>query len=360
MIRLLDWYIIRKFIGTFFYSIALILIVVIVFDISEKTQDFIDRDPPLKAIVFDYYLNFVPYFANLFSPLFVFIAVIFFTSRMAYRTEIVAILSSGISFNRLLFPYMIGATIIATLSLFLNLFIIPHANRDRLEFEEIYIRNKVQFKETNIHRQISPGVFYYMQGFSTYNNIGFKFSLEKFSNNQLVYKLNSEFIQWDSLKNKWTIHNYYIRELGNGVQEKIRKGDKLDTTLNIDRKEFYRRTNSKEMMTAKELDEFISSEKMKGAGNVEEYELEKYQRISFPFATYILTLIGVALASRKVRGGIGLHIGVGLLISFGFILFMQFSSVFAKSGIVSPLIAAWIPNAIFIIIAILLLRLAPK
>lgn len=357
--KLIDKYIIRKFLGTFFFSLALIIMIVVVFDISEKLEDFIDKKAPLKAIIFEYYFNFIPYIINLFSPLFTFIAVIFFTSQMATRTEIVAILSSGVSYRRLLFPYMLSATVITILSLLLNNFVIPHATKKQMAFEDQYIRNEFYNNDKNIHKQLSPGNYIYMERFITSELTGVRFSIEKFAAGKLYYKLVSESIRWDSTSQKWSINNYYVRYI-NGMDEFIKKGTRIDTTLGFTPAEFGRKDNTVGTMNYKELNEYIVSERLKGSDNIELYEIEKYRRFSFPFATFILTLIGVSLASRKVRGGIGMHIGLGIFISFTFIMFMQVSTTFAAGGLVSPLISVWIPNFIFSFLAWYLLSKAQK
>lgn len=357
--KIIDRYIIRKFLGTFFFAMLLIILIVVVFDISEKIEDFVSKKAPLKAIIFDYYLNFIPYFVNLFSPLFTFIAVIFFTSKMASRVEIVAILSSGISYRRLLFPYMLSATVIAFLSLYLNNFVIPKATKKRMAFENLYVGSPYHNNDTHIHVQTSPGNYIYLQSYSTADNIGYKFSIEKFNKGSLFYKLSSENIKWDSIKQSWTINKYYIRHI-NGMNEKIIKGERLDTILDFTPKEFGRKNNQIETKDYYELNELIASEKLKGAAKIEFLEIEKYKRIAFPFATFVLTIIGVSLASRKIRGGIGMHIGLGLLISFAYILFMQVSTTFAAGGLLSPMIAVWVPNIIFTFIALYLLKIAQK
>jgi lipopolysaccharide export system permease protein len=359
VLKLIDRYIIGKFLGTFVFSLLLIILIVVVFDISEKIEDFIGKEAPFKAIVFDYYLNFIPWIINLFSPLFTFIAVIFFTSRMASRTEIVAILSSGVSYTRLLYPYMLSATVIALLSLILNNFVIPHSTKNRVEFENKYIRNEFYNRDKNIHKQISPGTYIYLQNYNTEENTGYKFSIEKFSKGKLFYKLMAESIKWDSIHASWAINNYYIRYI-NEMDEYIKKGTLLDTTLAFKPDEFGRKDNTIEAMDYYELDSYIASEKLKGSDNIELIYLEKYRRIAFPFATFILTLIGVSIASRKVRGGIGMHIGLGIGISFTFIMFMQITTTFAASGLVSPLLAVWIPNIIFSFLAWYLLKVAQK
>lgn len=359
MMKKIDVYIIRKFLGTFFLSIVLILMIVIVFDISERMEDFLAKKPPLHAIIFDYYLNFLPFFANLFSPLFTFIAVIYFTSRMAYRSEIIAILSSGVSFRRLLFPYMLSATVLAGLSLYLNHFVIPQANKKRLAFEELYLRDRYYNQDKNIHRQIEPGTFIYFTSYNNENNIGYQFSMEKIQNGVRSYYLKSDFIKWDSVKNKWSVENYFIRKI-DGMHEKIISGSKLDTVFNFEPAEFGKRENRIEAMQSPELNRFIADEKEQGSSLIPTYEVEKYGRTAFPFATFVLTLIGASVASRKVRGGIGWHIGVGLLISFSYILFMKVSTTFATNGSFPAIIAVWIPNVIFILLALFMLRAAPK
>ncbi len=358
--KLLDRYIIRKFLGTFFFAMALIILIVVVFDISEKLDDFIAKEAPLKAIIFDYYFNFIPFFLNLFSPLFTFIAVIFFTSQMANRTEIVAILSSGVSYTRLLYPYMLSATVIAGLSLYLNNFVIPHSTKKQIAFEDTYIRNEFHNNDRNIHKQISPGNYIYMERYSTDDNTGYKFSIEKFSKGKLYYKLMAESIKWDSTKSHWAIQNYYIRFI-NGMDEFIKKGTLIDTTFAFTPEEFGRKDNTVGTMDYYELNKYIDSEKLKGSDNIELYEIEKYRRTAFPFATFVLTLIGVSIASRKIRGGIGMHIGLGILISFTFIMFMQVSTTFATSGSsITPLMSVWIPNVLFGFLAWYLLKIAQK
>jgi lipopolysaccharide export system permease protein len=358
-VKKIDLYILRKFLGTFFFSISLIIIIVIVFDISEKIEDFINKKAPLHAIIFDYYFNFIPYFVNLFSPLFTFIAVIFFTSRLASRTEIVAILSSGVSFYRMLYPYLLASVVITVMSLYLNNFVIPHANKKRIDFEEQYVRNPYSNQDRHIHRQIGPGTFMYIERYDNSENIGHQFSLEKIRDGKLYYKMMADFIEWDSLKSQWRVNNYFVRYISDN-KESVRTGNTIDTTFNFTPKDFGRKLVNMEMMNYYELNQYIRDEKMKGTDNIEAYEIEKYSRIAFPFVTFILTLIGVALASRKVRGGIGLHIGMGLLISFSLILFMRVSTVFAQSGLVPAYVAVWIPHIIFGILAVYLVRKAPK
>jgi lipopolysaccharide export system permease protein len=359
-LHIIDWYIIRKFLGTFFFTIGLIVAIAVIFDLSEKIDDFLENNAPIRKILFDYYLNFIPYFAVLFSPLITFISVIYFTSRMAYSTEIIAILSSGVSFKRLLVPYFIAAFALTLFFFILNNFIIPHANARKLNFEEIYYHNAPKVvRERNIHKQIEPGIFVYLESFNTINNSGRKFSMEKFEKGKLVSKLFSDEIRWDSTKNKWHIKNYYIRDFLNEHQS-LHEGKEIDTTIALTPGEFRRRDNAVEAMNLGELNRFVREQKLQGAADIDLYLIEKHRRFSFPFSTFILTLIGVSVSSKKVKGGIGMQLGIGLLISFSYIGFMQFSSQFAISGAFSPFVAVWIPNVIFAVISVFIYRLAPK
>lgn len=355
----LDWYIIKKFLGTFLFSIVLILVIVIVFDISEKIDDFLENQAPIKEILFEYYLNFIPFFANLFSPLFVFIAVIFFTSKMANNTEIIAILNSGMSFWRMLLPYLISAIILAFFSFFLANFIIPPANKIRIDFENKYIRNNYHINERDIHIQIQKGQYVFLESYNSDKDIGYKFALEHIENGELKAKLQANYILWDSISGNWQINKWQKRfflETG----EKITKGEKLDTAIHLHPKDFKTKLSSVETMNYPELNHFIQEEELKGTANIVFHKIEQQKRIAFPFASIILTIIGVAIASRKIKGGIGLHLGAGLLLSFTYILFMQISTTYATKGNLSPDLAVWIPNILFIFIAIFLILKTPK
>jgi lipopolysaccharide export system permease protein len=359
-LKIIDAYIIGKFLGTFFLAIALILTIAVVFDISEKIDDFIENDASLKKVIFEYYLNFIPYFAVLFSSLFTFISVIYFTSRMAYNTEIIAILNSGMSFRRLLRPYLISATVIALFSFLLNDLVIPDSNKIKLAFEEEYIHNRpVKFKTKNFHRQVEPGIYVYLENYSTISKVGYNFSLEKFENGELVSKLMADQIRWDTSKSKWSLRRYYIRDI-DGLNETLTKGRVKDTTINIKPEDFSRRINVVETMNLRELDQFIKQQTMQGETNVKAFQIERHKRIAFPFSTFILTFIGVAVSSRKVRGGIGFQIAIGVVISFSYILFMQFSTQFSIGGLLPVALSVWLPNIIFLVVALFLFRMAPK
>lgn len=358
MLHKIDFYIIKKFLGTFFYAIALIISISIVFDVSENIDDFISKDVPVKAIVFDYYLNFVPYFANLFSGLFTFIAVIYFTSKLAYNTEIIAILSSGVSFNRLMRPYLVGASVIVLFSYLLGNYIIPPANKNKNDFRHMYIGTRKAGTERNIHRQIEPGVFVYMDSYNASLDVGYKFTIEKFVDRKMVSKLSANSIKWDREKKTWVLNSYYIRDI-DGYDEKIISGLERDTTLNMVPEDYQVVDNIVETMTLPKLNESISSLRLRGVNTID-YEIEKHKRRSGSFSAIILTIIGVSLASRKIKGGIGFHLGLGLLLSFSYILFMQVTTVFATSGLLAPSIAMWIPNLIYGGLAFYLYQRAKK
>jgi lipopolysaccharide export system permease protein len=356
----IDLYIIKKFLGSFLLIICLLVVVLIIFDFSERIDDFMEKDAPLKEIIFVYYLNFIPYFINMFSALLSFISVIFFTSKMASHTEFIAMLSSGISFRRLLVPYIISALIIALFSVFFSNFIIPPANKKRLEFTYKFLKNTSHFKERDYHLQISPGVFAYCEIFNDLTNVGLHFTLEKIENQKLVSKTSAKLIKYDSIGKKWTMEQYWTRTI-DGNKEKIVHGIKLDTVLNVLPNDFYRTLNEVETMNYFELNRFIAKEKLKGSNNIDFYLLEKHRRTAYPFATIVLALIGVSISSRKVRGGIGLHLGMGIAISFTYIMFMQvITTVATYGGILPVFIAVWLPNIIFCLIALYLLKIAPK
>jgi len=359
-LKILDIYIIRKFLSTFLLSIILILSIVVIFDLSEKIDDFLESGAKLNVILFDYYLNFIPYFAVLFSSLFAFLAVIYFTSRMAYNTEIIAILNSGMSFRRFLLPYFIAATLIAGTSFYLSDQVIPGANKVKLDFEEQYVKKRpIRFKTKDFHRQIEPGVYVYLHSYSNVSKVGYQFTIEKFEEGELVSKMTADQIRWDTTVNKWRARRYYIRTI-DGLIETIEEGKQIDTTLAMHPDDFKMRLTIVETMSLKELDEFIQKQRMQGETNVTSYLIERHNRIAFPFTTFILSLIGVAVSSRKMRGGIGLQIALGVVISFSFILFIQFSKQFAIGGLLPVMAAVWLPNVFFLIVAIFLMRMAPR
>ncbi len=353
-IKILDLYIIRKFLGTYVFSILLLLTIVVVFDINEKLDAMMEA--PLKETIFDYFWNFLPYFANQFSPLFTFISVIFFTSKMADNSEIIAILSSGISFKRLLIPYMVAAAIIASFTFVLSAYVIPPANVKRIAYTNKYVKNKKVDYGSNIQLQVSPGVIAYMSRFDNYNRTGYNFSLDKFEGKMLKSRLTAYSIKYDTLY-RWTARDYMIRDF-DGMRETTRSGNNLDTIIAIEPRDFLISVNDQETLTLPALKSYIDKQKARGVANIKNFEIELHRRYADTAAAFILTLIGMSLSSRKVRGGTGVNIGIGLALSFSYILFSTVTASFAVSGLTSPLVAMWIPNVIYIIIGIFLYRKA--
>jgi len=358
--RIIDRYIVGKFLGTFFLTIALILAIAVVFDISEKIDDFLTKGASPHEIIFDYYVNFVAYFGNLFSSMIVFIATIFFTSRMTANSEIVAILTGGVSFKRLMWPYFLAATLIAALNFTLSHYVIPKTNVKKLEFEIAYINPDENDRFRNIHRQVLPGQIIYFENYNTLRKSGFHFTYEVFENDRMKSKLKADFIRLDTATNTWTLDNYSIRYIDANGHETLKQGRKLDTTFAFDASEIVPRLYTAGMMTTPELNEFIEAERLRGSENVNFYLIEKHQRTSWPIATYVLVLIGVSISSKKTRGGLGLNIALGLLICVSYIFFMQVSTTFATVGSLSPLLAVWVPNLIFTVVGAVLYFLAPK
>lgn len=335
------------------------MMIAIVIDITEKVDDFLRNDAPLKAIVMDYYVNFIFFYGNLFSSLVIFLSVIFFTSQMAYKSEIVAILSSGTSFNRMLYPYFLSATLLASISFVLNHYVVPRASQERILFEETYIKPTTRLTTKDIHLQIRPGKFVYMDNYSVGRNTGYKFSLEKIKDNKLTEKITADYIQYDTANNTWILKDYLIRTF-NGNQEIIEQGKRKSIEIELIPDDLVINYDGVQTMPTPVLKEYIENEKMKGSERIPQYLLELHQRTSYPFATYILTLIGVSFASRKVRGGIGVHIAVSLAIVFIYILAMEVMTVSASKAGLNPLLAVWIPNILFGILAIYFYVRAPK
>ena len=353
-IKQLDLYIIRKFLGTYFFAILLILAIIVMFDVNEKMDKFLQA--PLKATIFDYYVNYLPYMANQFSPLFTFIAVIFFTSKLAGNSEIIAILTSGVSFRRLLVPYMVSALVIAVFTFTLDAFIIPPANVKRIDYQNKYIKNKAVDYGSNIQLQVVPGEIAYMSRFDNRSKTAYNFSLEKFDGKVLRSRLTASSAVYDTLY-RWTVRDYMIRDF-KGMKEEIRQGGRLDTVVPIEPRDFLIAQNDHEKMTTPDLYNYINRQKMRGVANIKGFEIELHRRFAMTAAAFILTLIGMSLSSKKVKGGMGINIGIGLVLSFSYILFSTVTSTFAISGYTTPFIAMWIPNVVYLIIGIFLYRRA--
>ena len=359
MIKIIDWYIIKKYLGTFFFTLAVFTVIMVTFDISERMDDFLKYKPSLNQIIFEYYAGFIPFYLNFLSPLVNFIAVIFFTAKMADQTEIVPILTGLVSFKRFLRPYFIASTVIFMITLIFNLFIIPETNKLKVAFENVYVSPKDNNSKLSTHMQLDRNTFVYIDNFDNKHKFGYKFILEKFDGDNLKEKLIANRIVWDSIKKMWTIEDYTVRYI-NGLREKMTSGIRKDTILDMRPVDFEVHDNIYQAMNMSELNERIRKEKLRGTGVMVNLELEKYKRYAYPLSTYILTLMGVSLSSRKVRGGVGLPLGIGIVLSFAYILFIQFTTMFALKGGLPPIIAVMIPNLIFGALGVYLMIKAPK
>ena len=361
-LKRLDWYIIKKFIGTYIYSILLIISISIVFDFNENLAKFTTYHAPWRAIIFDYYANFVPYFANLFSPLFVFIAVIFFTSKLAGNSEIIAMLASGTSFKRLLRPYMLSAALIAVLNYFLGAYVIPQGNVVRQNFETLYKNRKKNTSAQNVQIQVEPGVIAFIQTYDNTTRRGFGFSLDKFEKKKLVSHMTANIIQYDTISDEryhWKAINYKIRTL-KGLREHIKTGMEMDTLIMMEPMDLIFSKGQQETFTSPELLRYITKQKDRGSSNVVQYEVEYHKRIATSFASFILTIIGATLSSRKRKGGMGMYLGIGLALSFTYILLQTVSATFAINAGTPAMLAAWIPNILYVFIAYFCYRQAPN
>lgn len=358
----LDRYLIVKFLGTYFFSIALIISIAVVFDFNENIDKFLSREAPMKAILFDYYLNFIPFYSNLFSQLFVFISVIFFTTKLADNSEIIAMMSTGVSFKRLLRPYMISAVVIAALNYGLGAYIIPRGNVKRVEFENMYKRRNVQTYTSNVQLEVDSGVIAYIGRYEDSQKMGYEFTLDKFENKKLVKHLQSSTIQYDTLSMEpyhWIVSNYQTRDM-QGMRELIHSGMKLDTIIKMEPQDFLITKDMEMTLTTPELSNYIDRQKARGFANIKRFEVEYWKRTANPFATFILTIIGVSLSARKRKNGMGIALGIGLGLIFAYIMFQTVSASFAINANVPPPIAVWIPNVFFAVIAFFYYRKAPR
>ena len=355
---IIDRYILGKFLGTYFLATILLLLVIAMFDITEKLDAFLTA--PLKETLFDYFASFLPYFANQLSPLFVFISVIFFTTKLADNSEIIAMLSSGITFRRLLRPYMIGAAIIAALTFALSNYIIPPTNVNRIAYTNKYVKNKAVAYGTNIQLMVRPGEVAYFGRFDNTTKQGYRFSLDKFDGKSIVSRLTASSVEYDTTRQyHWKLKDYMIRDF-DGMNEKIRRGSTIDSIIPIEPKDFLIASNDQEMLTTPQLTDYIRKQKMRGVANIKKFEIEREKRLAETAAAFILTLIGMSLSSKKVKGGMGINIGIGLGLSFSYILFSTITSSFAVNGYTSPAVAMEIPNIVYLIIGIILYRRASK
>lgn len=360
MFKILDRYIIRKYIGTFFYALILFLSISIVIDVTENINDFLKADVSFLQAV-KYYLSFMPWMAGILAPLFVFISVIFFTSKLSENSEIIAMLCGGVSFRRLLVPYMIVALFLTILFWLGTNYLIPISNRAKIDFELSYLRNKKSFQEKDFHFKNDKNWYIYIEDYNIDEQVGYKFALENIVDGKLLYKLRADRIVYDSLKNTWTVKNGYIRRNAD-TSEKLEFFDKFDTTFNFTPVDIYKAPETKESMTTPQIQQYVQRERDKGRGgeNLKKYEIEIFDRTNIPLSTILLTLIAVSLSSRKIRGGMGMHIGFGLLLCSIYVLVMRFALIFATKGDLPPFIASSIPNLLFLPISLYLIFRAPK
>lgn len=359
MLRTLDRYIIRQFLGTFFFILLSIMLIAVVFDISEKTEDFAKMKATTGEIIFNYYLNFVIYYSNLFSGLIIFLAVLLFTSRLAHRTEFIAMLSSGVSFPRILWPYFLAATFLTGLSLVINHKVLPAANKVRLDFEEQHIRATFRVDAKHIHREIAPGSIAYFESWNAKERTGFRFSLEQWQDGRMLRKLHADRARYDSTAGHWRLHDYNLRIIGEHT-DRIITGLELDTVIPLRPSDMGQRWEFAMAMGWEEINAYIAAKQAQGDGSLMPYLIEKHQRTSYPFATYVFTLIGVSIASRKVRGGTGLHLALGVGLVLVYIFAMRISTVAATNAGLNPLLAVWISNVLFTVIGVFIYRSAPK
>ena len=352
MLKRIDRYIIGKFLGTFFFSIVLIMSIAVVFDLTEKLDNFFENQAPIREIIFDYYFNFVPYFMNMFSPLFIFISVIFFTSKIAGNSEIIAILASGVSYHRLMLPYFISALLLFVLSFWMTGYVIPPASEKMLTFQDKYIQRFSRENARNIQMEVDPGTILYIESFQKRTNMGYRASLEHFDGKKLVTRITADRIHYDSAYN-WHLDKYVRRDF-DGMYETLSRGNRLDTIIPIQPKELFYTAENAQMMSNPELKKYIETQRKRGSGNIQAFETEWWKRWASPIGAFIMTLLGVTLSSKKVRGGMGKNLGIGITLSALYILFSTVSTTFSVKGIMSPFMSVWIPNFIFLVIGALL------
>ncbi len=360
-LKLIDRYIIGKYLGTFVYTLAVFVLVIIIFDLSEKLDDFLENDMSVWEVFTEYYAGSVPFYVNMLSPLMNFIAVIFFTAKMADQTEIVPILSGGVSYNRFLRPYFIAAFIIFSANLLSNLYLLPYTNKIKNRFMNQVVNKNDPYTKSNIHMRLDKNTYIFIDNFDNRSNIGYRFTLDRFKGDELEKKIVADKISYDTLKKVWRLNNYSIRTIKGLKEGMVYANDKTkDTVLDMKPDDFSAYDNVVENMTNSELSDKIRKEKIRGSGIMNDLLFEQYKRYTQPLSAFVLTLIGVALSSRKVRGGVGLSLGIGIVLSFLFIVMVQFTKMFSTKGGFSPLVANLLPIIIFALLGAIILRKAPK
>lgn len=359
LLPIIDAYIIKKFLRTFFFAVCIFSLISIFIDVSEKIDDFIKRKPPVSAIIFDYYVWFIPYIITLLCPVFVFLSALFFNSKMAQNTEIIAILNSGINYRRFLRPYFVACTFLVVLFIFFTTFLVPHSDQKRYQFEDEWIHEKRQVQSDHINCQIDKGTVLHMESFNYVDSVGFNLSMEHYENNRITQRVFANRLIWNKTLGKWSLENYQQRFF-EGDHEIVRKGATLDTFLTIKPSEFIVKTQYISAMTNPELNEYIRKEREKGSPLLNKYYVELYKRIAMPFSFYAVTLLAIAISSRKTRGGLGMHLGIGIFITFAFLLITQIFNTLGITNVMHPAIAVWLPNVLFFAGAIYVARSAPK
>ena len=349
-VKLLDIYIIKKFLGTFFFSIVLILSIAIVFDLTEKMDDFFEAQVPLKEIILDYYLPFIPYYMNMFSSLFIFISVIFFTSKLAGNSEIIAMLAAGVSYHRLMVPYAISAILLFILAFILGGWVIPRSSQRMFHFTDKYVEHYSIENARNMQMMVEPGRILYMESFQKRSQIGYRCSIETFDGKTLTDRLVADRICYDSAYN-WHLDHYVHREF-EGMRETLTQGERYDIVLPITPEELFITATHAQQMTLPEVREYMRRQAERGGGNVKAFEVEYHKRWASPLGAFIMTLLGVTMSSRKVRGGMGKNLGIGIVLTAGYILFSTVSTTFSVNNVMSPWMAAWLPNLVFLAISI--------
>ena len=364
--RKIDWYILKKFIVTFIFCMLLFTVIAVAVDSSEKTDDFVKANLTTSEIITKYYLGFVPFIWSLLFPLFVFIAVIFFTSRMATRSEVIAILASGTSYNRFLRPYLVGGILLASLLWVGNRYWIPKANIIRSNFQTKFVdahdptKNRVMTDCYNcFYRRIDTNTYIGIKGYDTARKSATSFFLERVKNNRVVYNLRAAPVNWDTAIGKWKLRNV-IERIVDSAGEKETLYDTMNLDIGLKPMELRRDDYLKDKLTTPELVAFIRQEEERGTEGLNTYKVERYRRTATPAAVLLLTMIGVVIASRKNRGGSGMHMALGIAIAALFIIADRFSTVFATKGNFPPYLAAWVPNIVFAGIAYWLYRKTPK
>lgn len=348
----LDKYIIGKFLGTFIFSIVLIMSIAVIFDLTEKLDNFFENQVSVKEIIFDYYLNFIPYYMNMFSPLFIFISVIFFTSKLAGDSEIIAILASGVSYHRLMWPYFVSALLLFVFSFWMTGYVIPPASEKMLTFQDKYIQHFSRENARNIQMEVEPGTILYIESFQKRTKMGYRSSLEHFDGKKLTMRITADRIHYDSAYN-WHFDKYIRREF-DGMRERLTRGNRLDTIIPVLPKELFYTAENAQMMPNPELRSYIDTQRKRGSGNVQAFETEWWKRWASPIGAFIMTLLGVTMSSKKARGGMGKNLGFGLTLSALYILFSTVSTTFSVNGVMSPFMSVWLPNFIFLTIGVVL------